>query len=1169
MASRRVSIKSKVGPDTTENRANEDHECTVNQVDSNQSRMAHVFPKLSLNRKASERVRTKALKAQPKNKVTRKMINGLKSIDIYGQAINLSYRGEEKFKTIPGALMSIWVIVIFLAYTVYKSYILFDRVNPNINRKGLVRNLDQEEAFRPQDLGFDFSFGVKEPLDPQIAFYTVTENVQGYREDSKGVWGSYKTKQDLEYAECGDDLFNHDNQTEVKMYGINRLMCFKRKNYSLQGDFYSNTFRYITIKLSKCKVNCKNASEINSYLSGKTFSIAFINQYFDYNDFTIPIKSLIDDSVFTLIESDKIKRLNFYVMKSYIQLQDEYFQLGQSVTDNFANVVNLRPYDDSNESDDGTVVQIFIRYDSRYDYYERRVYSMLELLGDIGGLQQSLYIIGLIMCQFFTYRIFLSSVLKQIYQVKHDKRFDIHALDTENGGNSPRKGKAIPSTITIEHPDNSSTGQLLKNGLLRKSKDIHKSLTTVQINTYHQHNVDMEREVPRFETRFRKSGNPMHRKLATAISPGAGEETSMGGTKSQAQFSQHTRHESGIVKRADIWVQNNLKKRPSAQQNKFEVPSTSPRQDTLEGRLEVLERELESNGEGFESFNHHPLHGQPSPFQKEYSAGNFADNVSDAISQAPMMIGGTISQEDFYYPRYDSPVNRSPTGKIFAGVSRTNLEPIMEKDESYRFDQVLKRKQRLTKADIGTILVNLINRKRFTYTFKDICESLVKCLFLRKTNATKDKQHFLFKKGEHKLKQELDMISLLKSMRQIKLLTQVILNQRQKMLLRFQRKNIIETSSSSCDSDFNNRVDAASLMEHQNPIVRLTIFGRIKRMVNTYREHRLRTFDKRLVRGLFLRNLKDFDEDYYEMLANKSLLERIKGALNQSFDSNLQAPSSSDILDHQLPPLDYLNSARGSEHQTITNFNPYQNVVFGVKKGISVTPMESSRLYCVESLREDRTKPQEQIPVLVEDIQQQSRNNEKVSKEAVAERYEGVQKNYEMSFSAVSRENPNNPLQQPSVDISHDYLLLNKTQQDDPNAWYDSMSMGAQNNLTQPQVDPYGVSNPRYEQYPSSRLSSEAPIQPVSIVQNSIQSGFANPLEAPKNLKIHRPDLKSSLMLKKERSREKLTAKNAATPPPVIGVQQSKAHLAAIGAHSVGGNKAGNQYSQVQYKHQL
>jgi hypothetical protein len=75
-------------------------------------------------------------------------------------------------------------------------------------------------------------------------------------------------------------------------------------------------------------------------------------------------------------------------------------------------------------------------------------------------------------------------------------------------------------------------------------------------------------------------------------------------------------------------------------------------------------------------------------------------------------------------------------------------------------------------------------------------------------------------------------------------------------------------------------------MENKNPLIRLAIFGRIKRMVSTYREHRLRTFDRRLIRGLFLRNLKDFDEDYYEMLANKSLLDRIKGALKHVYDSN-------------------------------------------------------------------------------------------------------------------------------------------------------------------------------------------------------------------------------------------------------------------------------------------
>lgn len=98
------------------------------------------------------------------------------------------------------------------------------------------------------------------------------------------------------------------------MYGIDRLMCFKRKNYSLSGDFYSNTFRYITIKLTKCKKNCKDLSIIDSYMSNKTFSIAFINQYFDYNDYEQPIKSFIDDSTFMLLEANSIKRLNFFVM---------------------------------------------------------------------------------------------------------------------------------------------------------------------------------------------------------------------------------------------------------------------------------------------------------------------------------------------------------------------------------------------------------------------------------------------------------------------------------------------------------------------------------------------------------------------------------------------------------------------------------------------------------------------------------------------------------------------------------------------------------------------------------------------------------------------------------------------------------------------------------------
>jgi hypothetical protein len=45
----------------------------------------------------------------------------------------------------------------------------------------------------------------------------------------------------------------------------------------------------------------------------------------------------------------------------------------------------------------------------------------MELLGDIGGLQQALYMIGLLFVGFFARRLFVSAILKEIYQTKYDR----------------------------------------------------------------------------------------------------------------------------------------------------------------------------------------------------------------------------------------------------------------------------------------------------------------------------------------------------------------------------------------------------------------------------------------------------------------------------------------------------------------------------------------------------------------------------------------------------------------------------------------------------------------------------------------------------------------------------------------------------------------------------
>ena len=77
----------------------------------------------------------------------------------------------------------------------------------------------------------------------------------------------------------------------------------------------------------------------------------------------------------------------------------------------------------------------------------------------------------------------------------------------------------------------------------------------------------------------------------------------------------------------------------------------------------------------------------------------------------------------------------------------------------------------LRSQDVKEILSNLIDRVRFNYTFGEIIKSALCCLKPSKTHA-------LMIDGERKLRSELDVITLVRSIRELKLLTHVILNQR-------------------------------------------------------------------------------------------------------------------------------------------------------------------------------------------------------------------------------------------------------------------------------------------------------------------------------------------------------------------------------------------------------
>ena len=64
-------------------------------------------------------------------------------------------------------------------------------------------------------------------------------------------------------------------------------------------------------------------------------------------------------------------------------------------------------------------------------------------------------------------------------------------------------------------------------------------------------------------------------------------------------------------------------------------------------------------------------------------------------------------------------------------------------------------------------------------------------------------------------------------------------------------------------------------MENPNALIRLTMYGKLKKMIKGFTGRDLEPLERNLVRGLFVRRLKDFAEEQREVSENRTLLERL------------------------------------------------------------------------------------------------------------------------------------------------------------------------------------------------------------------------------------------------------------------------------------------------------
>ena len=71
----------------------------------------------------------------------------IQGFDSYGQQISLTYKGDNSFKTLPGAFITILITIVVGFYGIYRCYVLFNRINPNVLLSTFVYSLNETAPY--------------------------------------------------------------------------------------------------------------------------------------------------------------------------------------------------------------------------------------------------------------------------------------------------------------------------------------------------------------------------------------------------------------------------------------------------------------------------------------------------------------------------------------------------------------------------------------------------------------------------------------------------------------------------------------------------------------------------------------------------------------------------------------------------------------------------------------------------------------------------------------------------------------------------------------------------------------------------------------------------------------------------------------------------------------
>jgi hypothetical protein len=166
---------------------------------------------------------------------------------------------------------------------------------------------------------------------------------------------------------------------------------------------------------------CQSDADIDDVLNNHWLEIAMIGTYFDFDDYTNPVKTYYENTNFYQMVPNFPSLLQVLVAENEYTSDNSLIYNGFAGTEKFysINSKNLRPFI-YNRGDNSNAFEIFIFLSQEYMEYERSTFTFFDLFGLLGGLLEIFRQFGGYIVTRFSQRLFEFSMISNLYQVDNE-----------------------------------------------------------------------------------------------------------------------------------------------------------------------------------------------------------------------------------------------------------------------------------------------------------------------------------------------------------------------------------------------------------------------------------------------------------------------------------------------------------------------------------------------------------------------------------------------------------------------------------------------------------------------------------------------------------------------------------------------------------------------------